>query len=254
MAFTWVLMGMALFAGSAAAQIVNVSAAANKAVEDGFSSDLGASWARDYGNTDVTDASFHGVGRFKHQDHLLLAIFKRAYGSKDGESYKDSHFEHLRYRLNMDPFYDLELFGQVDHDRFRGYQWRKLYGLGPRFKIFTEPDLEFYLGIAYMREMETYTPAATIAGESQKNVHRASIFLSFLKRLDDRLGFHVTSYYQPSLEDSKDRRLSLETGLKVNLVGSLDLTLSAQVSHDSDPPPGVERMDVSSQTGVSLSI
>ena len=61
-------------------------------------------------------------------------------------------------------------------------------------------------------------------------------------------------YYQPNVRDFGDYRLSGEVGLKVQLVGSLQLDVSFTWRHDHRAPEGLEEDDLGLRTGFTYHI
>jgi putative salt-induced outer membrane protein YdiY len=60
-----------------------------------------------------------------------------------------------------------------------------------------------------------------------------------------------TTYLQPSIERFGNFRASEQAAITVGLTNTLDLKLALDISHDSEPPAGVERTDTKFTTGLA---
>lgn len=232
-------------------QIVDIQAEVNKKVDNGPSGVAKGSWDRRTGNTDLTSGSGSLLGRYKIDDHLLLAILKQEYGTKSGEKYLDSRFHHIRYRYAITDLLTAELFGQEDFNKFRGYISRHLVGAGPLFKWIDEKHMTFFTGIAYMQEHETLSEERVQDDGKHVKTDRASVSVAYQHKVTDSLSLSLSMYYQPNLEED-DYRLSANSGASFSITDSLSYTLSASITEDTAPPEGIKPRDMSMKNGLKL--
>lgn len=62
-----------------------------------------------------------------------------------------------------------------------------------------------------------------------------------------------TAYLQPRIGEPGDLRLRNESRFAVAVAGPLSLALSLRARHDSDPPDGVESLELAIDSGLRLS-
>lgn len=137
----------------------------------------------------------------------------------------------------------VEVFAQVEHDRFRRLTFRKLLGTGPRFALMQGEPLAAYLGTAYMLESETLDVQAGSGDDSAPLAHRSSSYLSLLAQPDDRVTLVSTTYFQPRFDEPSDYRVLSVTAAKFAISKLLTAGLTFTLRYDSEPPTGVQRTD-----------
>jgi len=238
----------------ASGQIVDLQSAVNKKIEDqGVTGAVALSWDRRTGNTDLTAGSVSGMLRYKHHTpETVFILYKREYGQKSQEEYLNNYFYHIRYRWLVTDFFNLELFGQSDHNKFRGYTQRNLYGAGPLLKWADEKNYKFYTGLAYMSEFEDATMMDE-KGENKHHTERLSASVLYSQEPLPHLDVSLSLYYQPNLHDSKDRRTSINGSVGYKLTEDLSYSLTASVTADSDPGEGVAKTDMKYKNVLQLS-
>lgn len=247
-------VGVLCASGRAEAQIVNVQSQIGE-VPEGVSGqvDAGADWRT--GNTDLLILSGAVTTRYKHKDHLVFAVVKGEYGrvgQDPSTTFLKHTFEHVRYRLRLSGRVTAEAFVQHEFDGFRRLQLRALAGAGARVTLVDEPDFNVIVGVAYMFEREELDEkmGAMDAGENYNN-HRASTYALLGAKVNDKVTFGETVYFQPRLDDPGDARLLSETSLLVKLSDKFTFKTAFVVAHDSDPPDLLEKTDTVLQSNVS---
>lgn len=226
-------------------QIVDLQSEVNKKIDDqGFTGAVAGSWDRRTGNTDLAAGSVSAMLRYKHHTpETVFVLYKREYGQKSQEEYLNNYFYHIRYRWLVTDFFNLELFGQSDHNKFRGYLQRNLYGAGPLLKWVDKKNFVFYTGLAYMGEFEEATMSDE-KGSTRHHAERLSASVLFSQAPLPHLDVSLSMYYQPNLHDSKDRRTSAKGSIGYKLTEDLSYSLAASVTADTDPGEGVARTDL----------
>ena len=112
-----------------------------------------------------------------------------------------------------------------------------------------EPENRIGFGLSHMLERERLRDVG-----KTESAQRLSSFVDAGIRIRQGVEFAAAWFVQPSWSDLSDVRAHLLSELEVELVGSLSLTLSFALSHDSEPPPDVRRTDWSIDTGLSYEL
>lgn len=233
------VIALALTVQVASAQIVNVAKLDAKK-EQGLHTSIELKNRTTSGNTQVK--SFAAKTNFEYlvDRHWWLLLVDRHYESVADKLALDRSMQHLRYRYLLSPKLEVENFLQNARDPFKRVKSRKLIGLGPRFKPFSE--YEWFVGIAAMHESESVD-----AGGEQKQYQtqqwRSSMYTSIHLKVNEKLSLDGSAYLQPSGISTNDYRMISETGLNVELIKHLSWRLSFQTSYDSKPADMVRKFD-----------
>jgi putative salt-induced outer membrane protein YdiY len=242
-----------LTASTAHAQIVNVQSILATEASEGLSGSISGSADWRTGNTELLVLSASPVARFRHGDHLIIAIAKGELGRSKGQRIIAKTFEHLRYRYQIVPELLVEVFGQHVYDEFRRLELRTVAGIGPNVALLARDSVRIAFGAAYMFEIERLrTDDSPDAGE-ESIAHRASTYLMGSYQLDKRLQLIETVYAQPRFGDLADIRLLNESQLVVQLTSKLAVKVSFVLAYDSEPPTEIESLDAATKTTLTLS-
>ena len=241
-------------AGAAEAQIVNVQPLVAKVDREGVSGEVDASADWRSGNTDLLLLSGSATGRYRSGPHLIFALARGEYGRADGDRFASSHLEHLRYRAEVVEPLELEAFAQHDRDEFRRLSLRVVGGAGPRLHFVRWAPMDAAFGAAYLLEYEELDldGEEADAGQTQLN-HRLSLYLRVAIRFNDWLGLGYTLYAQPRFDEFEDVRVLSETELLISAKKYLSFKLSISGAADTDPPEGVEAVDVRRKASIQVS-
>lgn len=235
---------------------VNIESMRKDDGEMGLHTKVGFSLAYTEGNTDVTDLKTTlRSDYFSEGYHAFLAASIQR-GEKDDDRYTDKGFVHLRGIRPVAQRLAVEAFVQKEYNDFILLEDRQLLGGGVRITALeryygTEEASYFqlYAGIGLMKEKETINSSP----EETSNFTRSTNYLSCRWRLDERVNFSGTLYYQPRVSDMDDYRILFDGGFTFDITRSLAFTLSVNYRHDSEPPAGIEDYDLEITNGISLS-
>ncbi len=152
---------------------------------------------------------------------------------------------HLRFIREHSARLSYELFGQHQFNEFTRLEQRLLFGGGGRFQVFQAPRAEVFLGAGYMLERETLDLPARAANEGRSEHHRSTNYLTVrYNSQDKRLRLVETLYLQARFDRLQDYRVLSETSFEIQLLRRLALALNLNVTHDSEPPAGIEETDI----------
>lgn len=161
------------------------------------------------------------------------------YAEANGEENTNKKYGHLRYihKLTED-LLRYELYAQIQEDKFKALNQRKLAGAGLRAKIFNTPiGGQGYFGLGAMQENIRYIDPLIDPDEDNTRVNS---YLAYGVKFLNNSSLAYTLYYQPLIDDFDDYVVTnnLELILKVN--EKLYLKFAVVYDVDSRPPNGVE--------------
>ncbi len=141
-------------------------------------------------------------------------------------------FAHYRYSREVpkNDFIHWESFAQIQYNSVQKIKQRTLLGTGLRFNIVNTDSVYFTYGFALMYEYEE----TTIPEFS--NLIRNSNYLSFDWKISKIWDLKTIMYYQPSIGDFSDFRLSNVTNISHKLTDHISLVFNLNILYDSNPP------------------
>ncbi len=201
-------------------------------------------------NTKETAALFTSTlleYKSKSTKDLWLLISNLSLITGNQEKFTNAGFGHLRYNRKLGEAVRWEAFGQIQYNSLTKVDRRILLGTGPRFKLTQLDKAKFYLGVAYMYEMEDL-----IEPVISHNDQRISSYFSFTLLPEDEVTFTSTIYVQPLIKAPSDYRLSSETSLTLGVTKKLNLSMSLRYGYDAFPPEGVPRSTYSFANSIEV--
>jgi hypothetical protein len=200
------------------------------------------------GNTEYEEYGGSLALQWRRGAHRIRALASGLYKTGRGETQAEESTLHLRHNLRLRKWLATLLFVQNQYDPFQRLEHRFLLGGGLRFDLLRSGDLRVFAGMATMLEDERIEGDAPGSGTE----HRLSSFLSALWDLREGVTLDAVGFYQPRWSRFSDLRASLSTRLKVDLVGSLYLSVLYELEQDARPPEGVEKTDWGLRTGLGM--
>jgi putative salt-induced outer membrane protein YdiY len=235
---------LALCASKPALAIVNIEDIRAKTPPEGVSGRFDLSATSLSGNSSGLHVSTGGRVNWKRGEVLDFVVGSYDFGETSGVRDVDKSFLHGRHVVTLNPRWAWEGFGQIEQDQFRRLNYRALLGGGVRRTLMKTDDKAAWFGIGAFYSTEE------LSGDGTENRWRANLYLVWKHALGTHTHFATTTYCQPAVNDVTDYRLSEEAGLTVSMTRTLDLAVTLNVYHDSQPPAGVKQTDVSFTTGI----
>lgn len=189
--------------------------------------------------------------QFKSKSMKDLYIFLGSYdyAVANGENISNAGFFHFRYNHRTTKSLKLEAFIQTQYNEVLDLKTRTLLGIGSRFKIFGKEAIEIYFGSLYMYEYEKTADSAI----TEYSFNRLSSYLSLAIKLPKKVGELVSvTYYQPRLDLFANYRISSQTGLNFNLTSKIIFSNSFNVMFDSNPPSGINSINLNYTNGIKF--
>jgi len=244
MLFATLLMGLA------AAEVVTVLTPSIGAPEPGSTGTIAAGMSLARGNKTQNLWSGAVDTRWvnKKTNHQLLFTAAGDYGEAFGQVNTQDLFAHIRYRWAFLESAPLVAFGfaQTQHDAFKSLDLRNLIGAGLEYRLWRAEWTEAWVGSAVMGEHER------LSTDNQDGYFvRNSSFVLLAVQLDDALVLGSSTYLQPLLTDLADWRLLEELSLSGKFGEHFGWKGAFTLSHDRQPPTGVEPTDLSVSSGLT---
>lgn len=235
---------LAVFASHSAYAIVNIEDIRAKTPPEGVSGRFDLSSSSLSGNSSGLHVSTGGRVNWKRGDVLDFLVGSYDFGESNGVRDMNKSFLHARHVVTLNPHWAWEGFGQLEQNEFRRLNYRALLGGGMRRTLMKKDDKAAWFGVgAFYSEEE-------LSGIGTEDRWRANLYLVWKHAIGPNTHFATTTYCQPALNDVADFRLSEEAGLIVSISKTLDIAMTLNVYHDSQPPAGVKPTDTSFSTGI----
>ena len=235
---------------SPANAIVNIEEMRPPQQEDGWRGNVTLAISGDAGNTERSDFTASGQ-LFWQQAHVTrLIATSYSYGENSRNRNTNKGFIHLRHISQQTANIAFELFTQTTRNEFSRLSLRALVGGGARITLLKNRSDAIYLGTAIFYLSETLEPHPTLTDDGTEKFWRGNFYLALRYQINEQMHATSTTYYQPALANGNDYRILEEGNLRVRLANQLDLKLSIEITHDSEPPQSVKPTDFSYKTGV----
>ena len=155
----------------------------------------------------------------------------------------DSTFVHGRLIFLNETRFSTEFFVQHSKNPFRSFLTRDVLGFGTRINI----DDSTKIGFGLLTEDEE-----DLQG-NESDTERLSIYFTDKYTLAENIDLSVTTYYQPSVDESKDYKASILAGLNFSVNRNVDISLQISSFYDSRPPEFADKQDEQISTEFSYS-
>jgi len=248
----FVLTLVSLYIGPLEA-IVNMDDLHFKQHRQGLSGSVNFQASSSSGNTDSSNVSFANQLQWNSQKHINLLVLGYEYGETNDERTLNKSFVHGRHVRNISDNLDYEFFAQLEENEFTRLTYRGLFGTGLRVPFADSDNHIAYLGLGGFREVEKIEPLQGTAQAEISRTGRWNIYLMSRYKLDDRISFSNTVYWQPRMADSADRRALFVSILSLKTTRQFSFQFSYESVYDSQPPIGVEKKDAKIKTGIVYS-
>lgn len=188
--------------------------------------------------------------QYSHKKNTFLFINQIEFKNANGENLTNKSVQHLRYNYRFTHKLALESFVQFQKDKVSFINYRALFGLGSRLKLYQSKKGLIHLGTLLMYEYENAIGESRDAIE--KNV-RGDVYFSFNLNLKKSISLNSTTYYQPRINQFSDYRISSQTTLSVIIIKNLALTTSFSYQFDTMPVFGIPKNQYTLENGISYS-
>lgn len=225
--------------------IVNVEDMRVRKKENGFSGQLDLDIDLKSGNSNLQR---YGVGtrlQWIKGKRTNFVVLNHAYGESGGVRDVNKSFLHGRHVVQRNARWAWESFAQLEQNEFRRLSFRGLVGGGVRRTLREKADRgAMYLGLGGFYSSER------LDDNTVTNLFRVSTYFVAKHSFSPTTHFVSTTYFQPATSDFGDYRVLEDMAFDVAINKHVSLKLSLQISHDSQPPAGVQPTDTGFSTGI----
>jgi hypothetical protein len=235
----------ALAVQSASAQIINTLRGFDDE-EYGWSGGVLGSMALAEGNTQYFEFEVDAKVQYQSERHRWRAIASSTRRTALGAEVAESRVAHLRHNYRFLPRVSSIVFLQGQYNPFVRVETRVLVGGGARVEVVQGIRWNSAVGLTLMHEIEELTYQK---GEYTTR-NRFSFFLTVYRAEKKGVNIDIWGFYQPVIDDLANARASGAASIRVNVVGGLYFLAGYVVSHDSNPPESVKKLDQTLRSGL----
>lgn len=213
-------------------QIINIEEKRYKDAEEGLQGNIDLNFKFTQNTNSIWQVSnnISLLYRRKKLTHLFLNNITLVRSNQsDLVNYGYAHYR-IVHELSREQFINWESYGQIQYNSVQKIKQRILVGTGLRFKIINTDSLQFNFGWSLMYEYEETTIP------EYSSLIRNSNYLSLNWKISKLWEFKTITYYQPSIGDFSDFRISNETTISHKLTKSFSIVGSVNILYDSQPP------------------
>jgi hypothetical protein len=246
------VLGIALlFASSMVRAQVNVEPLRQQVAQRGVGARLRASATTLAGNTSGVIFGSSALAGFHSQRNVAYLVLTGDYTRLNGVVSVAKWFAHARHNYELRRWLWWEEYAQLESDRFRRVNVRKLVGTGPRLGIIQSEPVELFYGISYLYEQTTFETAdREPSGEG--SAHRLSNYLALTLRVHERISLSSVTYIQPRFDEPLDLRVLSVSGADFHVTPLLHSLVDVSVRYDSETPSDVRGEDVELKSTLEL--
>ena len=149
-------------------------------------------------------------------------------------------------------------FGGIDFERDKignlKFRWAPSVGLGLHVIKSDSTTFDVFGGVGYVKD--SFFRPVLIDGSVRDNYGRAELLLGEESnhKLTDSTTFRQRLVVYPNLDNTGEYRAVFDAGLAVAMSSKLSLTMGLVNRYNSDPGPGIKKMDTLFVTGIAAKI
>lgn len=185
--------------------------------------------------------------QYQKNKFRTLFLLDNQFSKVDSQFFANSGYFHLRLSYKIHNRVTLEGFTQLQNNRLLKLNLRFLTGAGPRVKLVDKQNFKTYIATIPMYEYEINEvetkPFQTI---------RLSNYISMSLNLNEMLYVNSTTYFQPSLQNTSDYRLSEDVSANFTIKKNIVFRTSFNLLYDTYQPTGVPALTYRLENGLEI--
>ncbi len=250
--FHLLVFGMLLLVTGIVFAQVNVEKYRKAGQHEGLDGYLKVSYSARTGNVDAQEVDISSSSDFKWKRMDSFIIIEGDQRWQGDLQYSNEGLVHLRQIFEIKAWWQPETFFQLDYNKSRSLDDRRLAGAGVRAAIFQNEKNSIVCGTSYMYEYEKLDLPKGSTHPDETTVARWNNYFAMNINFNSRLQGHWTTYFQPMFTDMNDIRILSEANFKVVIAGPLSLVTTFKMRYDKKPPDHIKDMDTRLSTGLVL--
>lgn len=185
--------------------------------------------------------------QYKKDKHLYLIISDYNFKESNSNKIVSKGIQHLRYNYKVNNTIRAEIFVQNQFDEISKIKYRRLIGIGPRFKLNNSENYKFYAGTLIMKEWESENrdPEAIL-----HNDVRLSTYFSFSLFPKEGISIVSTTYFQPKIDEFSDLRWSNDSRVAFKIAKNLAFNVQFTITYDNYPALGIPKTQYKLTNGI----
>lgn len=228
--------------------IVNIEGIRNKKENSAFV--IKGSFDSKKGNTekDTVSGELQYLKRLENSEWIFLL---KTYQYKNNDVLQEKQiFGHLRASSPINEFLHIEGYVQHESNLATKLSHRNLIGTGIRATTTPAPlqYLNFGAGVFYSTEE---LKDQTVSNSTEK-LWRGNVYLALAMPVAENIKIKNITYYQPTLDNSKDYRILSESEAVFDVNKFTALNISYKYKHDSRPADSTKQYDSTLSTGLTF--
>lgn len=262
----WFLL---VLAGASASAQVNAEQLSRSPFKDGAAGFVQAGVALARGNVEWVNVGGAAYGQWQKLfepevgapkdalpwvNHRVYATANGRFAENANGAFISNAYIHARWTGMWHRRVGSDIFAQYQYNDFIRLSRRALGGLGARFEFVHLKELLIYAGSAYMLEYEKIQFVEDTDDDPETLVHRWTNYLTIRAEVfDGQLLLQNTVYVQPRFDDFGDFRILNTFDLIVKVQKFLAFGTTVSYLHDSRPPTGIKKDDLTLTTNIRVS-
>jgi hypothetical protein len=244
-----------LFAGLLTTQtafaIVNIENLRMDESQAGLSNSTTVNASGKRGNTDEDEYGIQGGIQYisNQLQRRDLLLYNLKYNQSNRQTYSESYFVHYRHTEQLTPVWAWESFIQHQSEPLNKDAERNVIGMNARYRL-SEKHLNGHAGMGVLYEERAIEPDAT--NRISQELLRFNFYLDSKHPLSDNTNWKINLYAQPKLDDLRQIRSVVNTGITTRINELLSFTVDLGYTHDSHPLISQRRYDFSYKTGINI--
>ncbi len=231
------------------AQIINVETLRMKTDTLGWAGVAKLSFSMKKNVNEQLDLKNHIHVQYKFPRHIILFVNKVSFSRADDSDFSNEAMQHLRYNYKYNKKFTQEIFIQNQYNAISKIEYRRLAGLGIRWKISSSENYRVYLGNSIMYETEKTQETIPTHSSDWRN----STYFSFTFKFSENAEWISTTYFQPKINQFEDYRLFHQSALSLNLFKNLAFVTTFDYAFDAFPVEGIPKKEYELTNGLMYS-
>jgi hypothetical protein len=231
------------------AQIINVETLRMKTDTLGWAGVAELSFSIKKNVNEQLDLNNHIHVQYKFPRHIILFMNKVSFSRVDDADFSNETMQHLRYNYKYNKKFTQEIFIQNQYNAISKIEYRRIAGLGIRWKMSSSENYRLYLGNSIMYETEKTQETIPIHSSDCRN----STYFSFTFKFSENAEWISTTYFQPKINQFVDYRLSHQSTLSLNLFKNLAFVTTFNYAFDAFPVEEIPKKEYELTNGLMYS-
>jgi len=199
--------------------------------------EFGASYKKQGGNTDKFEYMLSTkMTKYNGSNLVTFLIASYQYAEVNDITNTDVTYYHLRSIYALSSTNAIELYSQLESDKFKSLESRFLLGVGDRYRLDLSSN-KLYFGLG------AYSSKIKESGIEVYTQTRANLYISFGGK-SERLSYTLSGYAQPNISEVSDIHIIEKFQLLYDISKSIAVSMNIKFKYDSMPPSTREKYDL----------